>query len=200
MQTCASCGRTIAEDTTLCTHCGAPTTDEPAVGRVRVTYEGRPPVEQGPLPPLEVDAGSRRPAAVEWLFAADWRPAGLVAGPTVLVAFALGLVAAAYLILFGSSSDDDSLGLNHSAGGFVHVGVGHVAMAFGSPLFSHASGDDGSYAVGGAPLTISILVLLAFGLMLRVYLPATGTSARLTAGLRAAMLTAAGLAVLSIGV
>ena len=143
---------------------------------------------------------SPKPTVVERLFGGDWRTAAIVAGPTILVAYVLGLVATSYLIWADSSGDDFDL-LAHSNAGFFRSAFSITGMAFGSPAF--ISGDSGSdhvtYQAGMAPLTITLLAALVFVLLLRRY-DAVGTFAeRIDLALRAAVLTAIGMALLTIG-
>src|SRR3954451_22096359 len=110
---------------------------------------------------------------VQRVIGGDWRSAAFVAGPSILVAFALGLLASTYLLWFDTGGAD-AFGLGHSSGGFFHVAIGNLAMAFGSPLFTSGTGADsgssGSIGAGIAPLTVSVLVLGVFALLLRTYL------------------------------
>jgi hypothetical protein len=144
---------------------------------------------------------SPKPTLVERLFGGDWRTAAIVAGPTVLVAFVLGLVATSYLIWVDAGGDEDFDLLAHSNAGFFRSAFAITGMAFGSPAF--LSGGKGSdhvaYQAGMAPLTITLLTALVFVFLLRRY-DAVGTFAeRIDLALRAALLTAIGLALLTIG-
>lgn len=144
--------------------------------------------------------GSPTRTPVERLLSGDWRTAALVAGPTVLVAYVLGLVGTAFVIWLDTGNDSlDPFA--HSSGGFFRSAVALTAMAFGSPDF--LSGGKGSdhftYQAGMAPLTITLLTAVVFVLLLRRY-DAVGTLAeRVDLAVRAAVLTAVGLAVLTIG-
>lgn len=144
---------------------------------------------------------SPKPTIVERLFNGDWRSAAIVAGPTVLVAFVLGLVASSFLIWIGAGEDDDFGLFNHSNAGFFRSAFGLTGMAFGSPTFlSSSSGRDHFTSQAGmAPLTITLLTALVFVLLLRRY-DAVGTAVeRIDLALRAAVLTAIGMALLTIG-
>lgn len=138
---------------------------------------------------------------VERLLGGDWRSAVAVAVPTVVVTYALAMLVSTYLLWVG----DDEFAA-HSEAGYFHAAGSLAAMALGSPLFVHGTEDaadseglevTATFFGGIAPLTISLLVLVTFALLLRSYQPAgAGTSARLTAAVRAALLTAVGAAAL----
>ena len=143
---------------------------------------------------------SPKPTVVERLFNGDWRSAAIVAGPTILVAFVLGLVATSYLIWAGSGDDELNF-FGHTNSGFFRTAVAMTCMAFGSPSFisSGFGGDHFNEQAGMAPLTITVLTVLAFIYLLRRY-DAVGTFAeRIDLALRAAVITAVGLALLTIG-
>ena len=145
--------------------------------------------------------GSPTRTPVERLLSGDWRSAALVAGPTVLVAYVLGLVGTSFLIWLRSSGDDTFDPLAHSNTGFFRSAFALTGMAFGSPDFlSGGSGSDHlAYQAGMAPLTITLLTAATFVFLLRRY-DAIGTLAeRVDLALRAAVLTAVGLALLTIG-
>jgi hypothetical protein len=137
---------------------------------------------------------------VERLLGGDWRAAVAVALPTVVVAYALAMLASTYL--FWTGEDEFA---THSEAGYFRAAGTLAAMALGSPIFVHgteASSDSDSFELtasffgGMAPLTISVLVLLTFALLLRTYLPVTGSGAKLTTTVRAALLSAVGAAAL----
>ena len=149
--------------------------------------------------PEDETAGSRQ-TFVERLFSGDWRAAALVAGSTVFVAFVLGLVVNSYLIWIGAGEDDFGF-LDHSSAGFFRGSVAVVGMAFGTPAFvSAGSGSDASsYHAGMAPLTVTLLTIVVFVLLLRRYDAPLTAGDRAAQATRAALLTAVGLALLTIG-
>jgi hypothetical protein len=142
---------------------------------------------------------------VERVLAGDWRSAALVAGPTVLVAYVLGLVVNSYLIWIDSGSADDFDFLGHSNAGFFRGAAAITGMAFGTPAFvSGGTGDErASYHAGMAPLTVTLLTVLAFVFLLRRHGPAAYNvgftwADRAAQATRAALITAVGLALLTI--
>ena len=140
---------------------------------------------------------------VERLFKGDWRSAAIVAGPTVLVAYVLGLVGSSYLIWSRDSVDGQSFGVGgHTSAGFFRTAFTLTGMAFGSPTFSSIKGGDGGSAstqAGMAPLTITVLTIAAFVFLLRRYDVVDNYRDRVETAIRAAVLTALGLALLTIG-
>lgn len=142
---------------------------------------------------------------VERLFKGDWRTAAIVAAPTVLVAYVLGLVASSYLIWTRSSLGDGSFGVGgHTNAGFFRTAFSLTGMAFGSPTFNSLRGgggdiSSGSTQAGMAPLTITLLTLAAFVYLLRRYDVVDNYRDRVETAIRAAIITALGLALLTIG-
>lgn len=145
--------------------------------------------------------GSPTRTPVERLLSGDWRTAAIVAGPTILVAYVLGLVGTAFLIWVNTGGDESFDPLAHSNAGFFRSAFALTGMAFGSPDFlSGRSGNDHlDYQAGMAPLTITLLTAVAFVFLLRRYDAFRTFAERLDLALRAAVLTAIGLALLTIG-
>jgi hypothetical protein len=197
MKACPNCGQQVANRAKFCPECGAAT----SVAATASATKAPATVAAEPTGDAVGTAASSGPdrTFVERLLGGDWRSAAYVAVPTAGLAVALSLVATSYLIWIGGNSND-SFGLGHSAGGFFHSAGDLLAMAFGSPVFTRASGSGGggAYSTGMAPLTISLLVLATFALLLRRYLPPAGTAARTAAAIRAALLVSVALALLSI--
>jgi hypothetical protein len=196
MKACATCDQQVANRAKFCPHCGAAT---PATATTTPTTATEAAAAQ-PAAAAEPDllsagAGPER-TWVERVLGGDWRTAAYAAVPAVLLAVSLGLVATSYL-LWTNSGDN----FGHSAGGYFHNAIGLMAMAFGSPQFTHggSGADAGTFGAGVAPLTISIVVLVTFGLLLRTYLPAGPRVARATGAVRAALLAAFLLSMVSFG-
>ena len=146
--------------------------------------------------------GERDRTLTEQLFKGDWRSAALVAAPTVLVAYVLGVVASSYLIWSKASlvGGDSDIG-GHTNAGFFRTAFTLTGMAFGSPTFTSLEGtrNSGAAQAGMAPLTITVLTIAAFVYLLRRYDVVDNHRDRLETAVRAAILTAVGLALLTIG-
>ena len=136
---------------------------------------------------------------MERLIAGDWRSAVVIAAPTVLVAYVLGLLASSYVVWIGTGQDKEFLG--HSSGGFFRSAFAFTGMAFGSPAFiSGGKGHDHvAYQAGMAPLTITLLTAAAFVFLLRRYDDVGTLSERIDLAVRSAAVTAVGLALLTFG-
>ncbi|MDQ1696308.1 MAG: hypothetical protein QOJ03_1661 [Frankiaceae bacterium] len=191
MKACAGCGQQVANRAKFCPHCGAatpPTTTATKTAAAKQTA--------APEPELLVAGAGPERTWVERVLGGDWRSAAYAAVPAVLLAVALGLAANSYLLWTGSG---DNFG--HSAGGYFHSAIALMAMAFGSPQFTHGGtgADAGTFSAGVAPLTISIVVLVTFALLLRTYLSADTRVARATGAVRAALLAAFLLSMVSFG-
>src|SRR4051812_37028606 len=182
MRLCAQCGRQVGQRARFCTSCGADL-GEASAGAETI----------GDAPEAAADR-----TLVERVLGGDWRSAALVAGPTALVGYTLGLLTSLYLCWTGSGGDGD-VGVGHSAAGVFHSAGAFLAMAVGSPVFIGSKGPDDSatFGVGMAPLTITLLILLTYALLLRSYLPDGPTSMRMAAVVRSTVLTAFVLAMVS---